>query len=83
MSLGPDPIPPAGILKNTGLIMNHDAANDTGIVTALSEQLRLAREELRRLRDRLADAELGLATFQQQVAAFKRQYWIDIRFDIE
>jgi hypothetical protein len=54
--------------------MNHDAANDTGIVTALSEQLRLAREELRRLRDRLADAELGLATFQQQVAAFKRQY---------
>jgi hypothetical protein len=57
-----------------GLIMNSDAANETGIVTALSEQLRLAREELQRLRDRLADAELGLATFQQQVATFKRQY---------
>lgn len=54
--------------------MTDDVGSGTGIVTALSEQLRLARDELRRLRDRLADAELGLATFEQQIAAFKRQY---------
>jgi hypothetical protein len=48
--------------------------NDAALITALSEQLRLAREDLQRLQDRLADAELGLATFQQQVAAFKQQY---------